>query len=292
MKIELRVVPTPAARDALSRDALITAEVDLDQIAFVLDAESEPALRLLEITRASAGSMFFPVLSFDAEELAGVALLQPQCRKVARETDRDYRLNNERLKAMRPIHVGADFETRLLDRICLGRQAVGPRTIARLAEWTIEYVAAAGVVDAFLEAGLTGLDTRPVFDSRTNAPHAGCRQLYATNLMPPLVRDGSLRRQTAEKGPEVSFAQLGCLVYPAGTRIGLRDFNRTAEPFTWFGSPDWVLTRRVLEAYERSGMKGWAFLPVLEQGTPLQREFSTRFERVRARIASNPRNLF
>jgi hypothetical protein len=184
LKIELRVVPTPAARDALSRDALIAAEVDLDQIAFVLDAEAEPIERLLEITRDGAGSMFFPVLSFDAEELAVAALVQPQSRRVTRETDRDYRLNNERLKTMGPFHVGADFETRLLDRI-----------------------------------------------------------------------------------------------------------NRTAEPFTWFGSPDWVLTRRVLEVYERRGMKGWAFLPVLEQGTPLQREFSTRFDRVRARIASNPRNL-
>jgi len=46
---------------------------------------------------------------------------------------------------MGPFHVGADLETRLLVRICVGRRSLGPRTIARLAEWTIEYLAATAV---------------------------------------------------------------------------------------------------------------------------------------------------
>ena len=109
--------------------------------------------------------------------------------------------------------------------------------------------------------------------------------------MPEARRSGSLRRLTAERGPEVSFRQLGPLFYAPGTSDRVKDFNRTAEPFTWFGGPDWVVTRRVREVYLENGMKGWEFLPVLEEGTPLYRDFESRWARVRERVAVNPRNV-
>jgi hypothetical protein len=291
VKIDLRIVPTQAARDALARDAESASALDLDQIALVLDAEGEPFARLLDVTRDTPGSLFYSMLSFEDEELADAALLQPQCRKVARETDRDYRLNNGRIKAMEPVLRGADFETKLLDEIALSKLGLKPDTIAGIGEWTLEYVASSAVVQKFLDAGLTGLEERPVLNPRTKAPHAEYRQLYSSSLMPPLVRQGSVRRLTAEKGPEVSFRQLGCLFYPRGTRERVRDFNRTAEPFTWFGGPDWVVTSRVRDVYVENEMKGWEFLPVLEEGTPLYRDFESRWARVRERVAVNPRNV-
>jgi hypothetical protein len=291
VKIDLRIVPTQAARDALARDAVIASTLDLDQIALVLDAEDEPFARLVEVTRDTPGSLFYSMLRFEDEELAAAALLQPQCRKVVRETDRDYRLNNERIKAMEPVLSGGDFETKLLDEIALTKLNLKPGTIAGIGEWTIEYVTTSAVLETFRKTGLTGLEERPVLNPRSKKPHEGYWQLYSKSLMPPLVRQGSVRRLTSEKGPEVSFRQLGCLFYPQGTTERAKDFNRTAEPFTWFGGPDWVVTTRVREVYAESEMKGWEFLPVLEEGTPLHRDFTTRWARVRERVAVNPRNV-
>jgi len=71
----------------------------------------------------------------------------------------------------------------------------------------------------------------------------------------------------------------------------VKDFNRTAEPFTFFGGPDWVLTARVREVYRRNKMKGWDFLPVLQEGDALHRDFTAKWERVRERVGMNPRNV-
>jgi hypothetical protein len=291
VRIDLRIAPTPGAREALARDPVAASSLDLDQIALVLDAESEPFEHLVEVTRNSTGSLFFPVLRFDDQELAESPLLQPQSRKVVRETDRDYRLNNGRIKAMAPSLAGPDFETRLLDEIALAKLNLKPGTIASVGEWTLEYVTTSAVVDAFLEAGLSGLEPRPIVNPRAKAPHEGYRQMYSKSLMPAMLRAGSVRRIQAEKGPEVTFRQLGPLFYAPGISDRVRDFNRTAEPFTWFGGPDWVVTRRVREVYVENEMKGWEFLPVLEEGSPLQRDFTTRWTRVQERVAVNPRNL-
>jgi hypothetical protein len=291
MKLDVRVAPSTHAREALARDPSAGALIDLDQIAFVLDADGEPLKKLLEATRTTDGSLFFPVLHFDREETASAPLVQPQSRKVVRETDRDYRLNNGRMKEMAPVLASEGFQTKLLDRVALSKIDLKPDTIAVLGEWTLEYLTSSPVVERLREPGLTGLEALPVFNPRTRADHEGIVQLCSRSLMPRLARDGMVRRQQAEKGPEVSFRQFGCLCYPSGTAKRCQDFNRTAEPFTWFGGPEWVLSQRVRECYEHHKLKGWEFLPVLEEGMALHRDLMTRLGRSCEQVRQNPNNL-
>ncbi|NNU44426.1 hypothetical protein [Ramlibacter montanisoli] len=48
--------------------------------------------------------------------------------------------------------------------------------------------------------------------------------------------------------------------------------------------PQWVVRQRVRGWYEGAGLRGWAFRPVLEEGTPLQREHEERWETLLAQL--------
>jgi hypothetical protein len=57
--------------------------------------------------------------------------------------------------------------------------------------------------------------------------------------------------------------------------------------------PVWVISARVREVFTRNKLRGWAFRPVLEQGTPLHDAYLAKWQNLMARIsASNARHFF
>jgi hypothetical protein len=51
------------------------------------------------------------------------------------------------------------------------------------------------------------------------------------------------------------------------------DFNRTGEPLESFEFPDWVVRSSVRDCFVEHRLRGWAFEPVLELGTPPYEEY-------------------
>jgi hypothetical protein len=56
--------------------------------------------------------------------------------------------------------------------------------------------------------------------------------------------------------------------------------------------PIWVISARVRECVQDAKLKGWAFRPVLEAGTPLHAAYLEVWSGLLARVAVNPRNRF
>jgi hypothetical protein len=72
----------------------------------------------------------------------------------------------------------------------------------------------------------------------------------------------------------------------------LEDLNRTAENFSNNYMPLWVVSARVRACVLAAKLKGWAFRPVLEPGTPLHEAYRTLWSDLLSRTAVNPRNRF
>jgi len=62
------------------------------------------------------------------------------------------------------------------------------------------------------------------------------------------------------------------------------DFARTAEPWCDWSTPLWVVRQRVRTWYDGAGLRGWAFWPVLREGTALYAEHEGKWREVLARV--------
>lgn len=250
------------------------------------DAGTPVLARILEHAKAQGERLsFLRDVQFSAREIAAASHLEVVCRKTIGQSDAESRTTLDDYHAD-PLHATASrWRVRLPRRMFLGKP-VPPETIAHVDQYTGEYVLGAAAAEALRTSGLGGWELQPVLHWKTLQPQPQVgMHLTTRELLPPALLCASTF-ETLDDGPRAPSTprRHGALSYARGALAGSADFARTAEPWCEWSTPQWVVRQRVRTWYEEAGLRGWAFWPVLEEGTPLQREHEERWETLLAQL--------
>jgi hypothetical protein len=288
MRITIRALCTKEVDDAFLGDEAPEAVVRLPD----LDASSAEFDRLLEVSKSGRGCWFNSWMEFTAQELAQCRFFQLECRgKIVREKGGDWDLNIARLRSLPFIKAGPGARIRLLDRIALRGASVMPKAVACATDWMAEFVVSKEVGRIFESEGLTGFTLRPVYDTKKKADYETFFQLYTDHIMPRALVDATTLTYAGNTADD--RRQVACLTYDFAGSPPPGDFYRTAEAWSNNDMPVWIVSARVRELVARHKVRGWAFRPVLEAGTPLQLAYAQLWGDVFTRVAaSNPRHHF
>jgi hypothetical protein len=291
VNITLRIAVRDDARAALLRDAELARTIALSAPVLELDADDPRFDRVLELTNGSSGCWLNPIVTFTASEQRSARLFQLEGRKIVPETAADAELNRARLEAA-PFHENGTGAVRikLIDRIALSRIALPANGVALAGDWMAEFVAHRAAAAVFEQAGLTGCSFRPIFNPKTGRDHADFVQPYSESIMSPAALDATTISLAADLPEEGGWRELGCLSYAPEAVARAADFNRTAENWSNSFIPFWIVTAKVREIFQAHKLKGWAFRPVLELGTPLHRTYTEAWASLLQRVAINPKN--
>ena len=253
-----------------------------------------PALeRIFEATEAAEGLNVSAGAVLSRLELQSLPFRELMCRSTARESDRDYELNNAACAATPLQDFGAEEPIRLFRGISLSRVKIKPNFVAGVGEWTDEYVLAKGVQQVFADAGLSGYSLVPVLNPKTGAAWPEIAQIHSSSVMPRSIRDASVDRIVSRYESENGKLRLlGCLAYTPGDLEGKPDFNRTGEPWRWWGLPSWVVSSRVEHVFKQSGLRGWAFRPVFVAGSKLYEEYLAAWHELRRLVSQTSKSSF
>jgi hypothetical protein len=292
VKITFRITLTPDAGEAIARDPALAAQLDLAAVVIELDHDDERFHRLLEVTRRTSGAWLNPYMTFTAAEQAAAKYLQLQCRgKILNETPKDSEQNREIVDGLgfQPVR-GRLLTIKLVDRLAITKMPLAPNAIGCATHWTPEFIVPRAVADVFTGEGLTGFELKPVLDAKAGRPHPDFFLLYSASIMPEAGRDQTTidQRETDAGG----WRELGALTYDLAGAAKIQDFNRTAENWSSNHLPFWIVSQRVREVMAKRRFKGWGYLPVLEKGSPLHREYTRMWAEALERVSANPRNHF
>jgi hypothetical protein len=229
---------------------------------------------------------------YAAAELAAVTHYELACRFIARESPADFAANDAVRKKTPLIEGRGRKPIRLMRGLSLSRISLKPNMVGSVGEWTNEYVAGAGVVQAFKNAGLTGVEFLPVYHPKSHAAHASVWQLFSDALVPLSIEDESVRRIRSRSPEEEGHLQhMGALVYESDALRDRPDFNRTCEQCAgWHGWPAWVVSARVKDVFTASTLRGWHFRPILTPEMPAYREYLTAWRALRDAVAATARS--
>ncbi len=176
----------------------------------------------------------------------------------------------------------------------LTRIKLKPNMVGAIGDWTSEYVIGPGVVAAFEREGLSGWSAETVLNSNTRLPHPEFVQIFSDSFSRPGVIDCSVERIRSDFASEDGrLRHLGCLSYAAAHLADLPDFARTAEPWGgWNGSPSWVVSSRVANAFAAHKLRGWTFRPVLTTESDLYRQYLDQWQALCEWVADSSRSEF
>lgn len=228
---------------------------------------------------------FLRDVQFSAREIAAASHLEVVCRKTIGQSDAESRTTLDDYQSD-PLHATASrWQVRLPRRTFLGKP-VPPDTIAHMDQYTGEYVLGAAAAEALRTSGLSGWELQPVLHWKTLQPQPQVgMHLTTRELLPPALPCASTF-ETFDDGPKAPSTprRHGALSYARAALDASADFARTAEPWCEWSTPQWVVRQRVRTWYEGAGLRGWAFWPVLEEGTALQREHEERWATLLAQL--------
>jgi hypothetical protein len=252
------------------------------------DAGGPLLARILEHAQAERERMsFLRDVQFAPGEIAAAPHLEVVCRKTIGQSDPESRATLADYHADALHATSGRWRVRLPRRMFLGKP-VPPETIAHVDQYTGEYVLGTAAADALRASDLQGWDLQPVLHWKTlqPQPEAGMH-LTTRHLLPPALQCGSTF-ETHDDGPAAPSTprRYGALSYARGALDAAPDFARTAEPWCEWSTPQWIVRQRVRAWYDGARLRGWAFWPVLEEGTPLQREHEERWAGVLAQLGA------
>ncbi len=235
-----------------------------------------PNERLDEFLRIAARSGVIdlnPWMTFTRADLEDAKFFRLRPRKVVEDTAADYNRLRDHTNGLPWSGDDPYHRCRLPQRLWLSKIRLPPNQVAVVGQWTAEYVVPQAVRRIFEDAGLSGVEFRPITHTRTGASHDGFFHLYGGRFLGPRTADIATREiyspDPAERGREA----LGCFCYDANALVGALDFNRTAEADVGFEFPEWVVSPRVRQLFEARLLKGWAFEPVLSTGSRRHRDY-------------------
>jgi hypothetical protein len=250
------------------------------------DARGPLLARVLAHARAEGeAASFLRDLQFAPAEIAGASHLEVVCRKTAGQSDAETRATLEDYRAAALRATASRWPVRLPQRVFLG-QPVPEDTIAHVDQYTGEYVLGTAAAQALRASGLTGWRLAPVLHWKTREPLAGLAEHVTTEALLPAALTGAGVYETADDGPgrPTTPRRRGALTYAAGALDASPDFARTAEPWCDWATPQWIVRQRVRAWYEGHSLRGWAFWPVLVEGTALHREHEQRWTDLLAQL--------
>ncbi len=250
------------------------------------DAAGPVLARVLEHAKAEGEQMsFLRDLQFSAREIAAASHLGVVCRKTIGQSDAESRATLADYDADALHATAARWQVRLPRRMFLGKP-VPPETIAHVDQYTGEYVLGSAAAQALRSSGLTGWELQPVLHWKTLEPQPQVGMHLTTRALLPPALECASTFETFDDGPKATGTprRFGALSYARGALEASPDFARTAEPWCEWSTPQWVVRQRVRSWYEDAGLRGWAFHPVLEEGTPLQREHEERWAALLAQL--------
>lgn len=236
---------------------------------------------------------FLRDLQFTTAEVAAASHLEVVCRKTIGQTDSESRttLDEYDRDALHPTH--GRWRVRLPRHVYLARP-VPPDSIAHVDQYTGEYVLGSTAAKALQGSGLSGWRLQPVlhWKSRMPLPDTGMH-LTSGELLPPALPTATTF-ETFDDGPRAPSTprRHGAIAYAAGALRDTPDFARTSEPWCDWGTPMWVVRQRVRTWYGQAALKGWAFWPVLEEGSALQAEHEEKWAQLRATLEAAKATLF
>jgi hypothetical protein len=279
MQITVRALAAASAFQSLERAGLMVL-VDGRRSDISVDLPW-PDQRADEFLRRAAASMIEfdlnPWMVFSKQEISAARFLRLRCRKVVSDSTTDFERTRQEIDGLPWVGEDPDRRFRVPNRLFLSRLDLRPNQIAGVGEWSAEYVAAAGIGAGLLEDGLSGLAAMPVYHTKSGRPLDRYVQLYSESILPPRIIDtaslaiGSTRlpsRSTLSlTSEEKGYHAWGCLCYSAEALARAKDFNRTGERMVSFEFPEWIVTQRVRGRYDARHLRGWAFEPILEEGT-------------------------
>lgn len=209
-------------------------------------------------------------VEYTEEEFSKFSAFQVIPRKLLNLPDHEESWNTKRHESDPLVRTKAGHSVRLWASLAFENLKVPAKTLAMPFEID-EFVLAQDVADAFAADRLESYELRPI--RRRGRPTEvldGVYQLYTARILGLAVADASwLEDARGNSSP------LGCLAYSASEIVGIKDFARTAEPFS-DGSeqPFWVVSSRVRDSYRKHKLKGWDFRPVLPVGSKEHSEYT------------------
>ncbi len=123
------------------------------------------------------------------------------------------------------------------------------------------------------KAGLSGWLLAPVLHWKTGAACPEIGMHLSSESLWPAVSESLTHGQTSD--PQ----RLRLLSYEHSAIAEAPDFGRTAEPWGSWQTPQWLVSQRVRQWVEANGVKGWAFWPVLKEGSELHAVHDGLWER-------------
>jgi len=251
------------------------------------DAEGPLLGRLLDLAQGNDGEKldFLSDLQFSAREVAAASHLEVVCRKTVAQSDAETRATLADYEADALQASAGGWCVRLPKRVYLGR-SVPPEAIAHVDQYTGEYVLGRDAAQALRASALRGWTLQPVLHWKSREPLPGVGLHLQTDGLLPLALKSATTFCRFEDGPRrpPTPRRYGALAYAADALASSCDFARTAEPWCDWSTPQWVVRQSVRAWYGQAGLRGWAFRPVLVEGSALHAGHETRWEAVLARL--------
>jgi hypothetical protein len=245
---------------------------------------------LPRILEAAAGEAitFLRDAQFSAAELDAAAFLEVQCRATVAQTPAD-------IKAMQAAYAAdtlhaspCGWQVRLPRQVYLTRPVPADK-IAHVDQWTGEHVAGTGAAQALRASGLKGWLLDPVRLPGKAGTNACAEHLVANELLPAAL-GGVAGFWLPETGPRAQGTpkRYGCIAYAKEALRDAQDFSRTAEPWGAWQVPGWVVSQRARRWFVDAALKGWAFQPILQEGTALHAEHARRWTALLDALKAHP----
>lgn len=251
-------------------------------------------MKILQEADSAEGYWVSGETVFTKGELRDVSHFEAVCRKYVSESPVDYEHNANVVQKTSVVWAGAEKPIRLPFGFALTRIKMRPHMVAAIGDWTEEYVIGSAVVQAFEQAKLTGWSMKPVLNPKMQSHHTDFVQIYSDAVLDAALFDCSVERLKSEWTEENGHLRhLGCLAYPASALEHKLDFARTAEPWGGgHGQLSWVVSSRVVEVFVKNKLRGWAFRPVMLEGSGLYRQYIELWKALCSAVSESKKSKF
>lgn len=291
MKIMLAVRPcSPELAHRVAADGVLAKALGARPNAAVgylfpkfFDAAGPVLPRLLRLAEGESLSFLRDVQCTPAE-IEAASHLEAVCRSTIGQSRADSKATMAAYHQDSLHPTASRWPVRLPQRIYLSKK-VADAVISHVDQWTGEYVLGAQAAQGLRASGLTGFELRPVLNPKTGEGHDAGQHLTTRELLPAALEDVSTF-ETFDDGPHQPSTprRYGLLSYARGALEASPDLARTAEPWYDWDTPLWVVRQRTRAWFESRQVRGWKFLPVLEEHTPLHREHTGRWAELLGRL--------
>jgi hypothetical protein len=296
MKLLLCLRPCLTLGDRIAADAELAAGLGHQRLAHLhvfkkwVEADSPLVARVLGIGDPERPS-FFRDMRFTPAELAASTRLEVRTKVTIGQSAAASEATRQAYEADALHPTASGWPIRLPQRVFLSKPPAAG-TIAHVDQWTGEYVMDEPTAGGLRASGLTGWQLLPVWRPKTQQPEPAFGwHLASATLLPPALRTFSAFGALPTRPPEPPRRH-GLVAYAPRDLEGVADFARTCEPWDAWDVPMWTVSQAARQWYEAQALRGWAFWPLLEEGTRLHDEHEALWARAIAAVREGGGSLF